>query len=424
MCGARQTVNSTGGTHVPHVQCAPVESLAETTRIRPAAVLTVCCAAIVTMSFGTGGLALCMPAIARDLQLDYAPQGLVFSAVMWSFPLSLLAAGLADRIGFRGLLFFASLIQVGGWMLVAQSRTFSQAMWASALAGVGGSIVDPLLTPIVCAVYPRQRARMSNFLHGFYCVGLVAVVVAVILMQQAGLSWRWILRAMGVLCIPYGVASALLVLPRQAHHGQVRVKVRSLVSRPIFWLFVLAMLMAGATEMGPFNWLPTFVQGLVPGKSARMAELAAGAGTVLFGILMATGRFLTSARAGRWGIRPLLLITSSLCIICLAATALPLGVAYRTACVALVGLGVACMWPTLLAAAGDRFPDAGASMFSSLSAAGSLGCAAAPAVVGWVGQVSGSLPLAMASLTIAPVVILLATLGLKHRSPEPAPAAS
>jgi len=379
--------------------------------IRTTAVLAACAMAIMTVSFSVAGPAMCMPSIARDLGLDYAQQGIVFSAPMWPFALSLVVAALADRVGFRVPLVLASATQVTGWFLLAEVHSFEQALGAVLVVGIGGAIADPLLTPIVCAVCPDRRARMANLLHAFYCVGLMGAALGVALAQAGGLGWRGTFRVLGVLCVPYGVASAVLAMPRQAHLGRVRLKTRVLARQPVFWVLALCMVLAAATEMGPANWLPTLIQSMAPaGGSAAEGGLLAGLGLAVFGGLMAAGRFGASAMADRLGTRRLLALAAAICTVSLAAVVLPLGTAYRVVCLGVLGLGVACFWPTLLAVAGDRFPQAGASMFSVLSAMGAIGCAAAPVALGYLGTAFGSLTWAMAALAPAPAVILVMAL--------------
>jgi len=376
---------------------------------RPPAVMTASCLAMLTLSFSVAGPAMCMPAMARDLHLGYAEQGLLFSAPMWPFALPLLAAALADRVGFRGLLLLACVTQAAGWLLLAEARSFHEAIGAAVLAGIGGSILEPLLTPMVCAVYPERRAKMANFLHAFYCVGLVGVALGVAFLVPAGLTWRWTFRGLGVLCVPYGLASAILALPAQAHRGPVRLKARTLARQPVFWLLALTLALAAATELGPGNWLPSFVESLAPAGGGPDARLVpAGLGLALFGALMAAGRLATSALGSRLGVPRLLMLAAAVSTVCLAAVALPLGTVWRISCLGLVGFAVACFWPTLLAVAGDRFPQAGASMFSVLSTVGGMGCAAAPAALGYLAGVLGSLAPAIACLAVAPALILVA----------------
>ena len=153
--------------------------------------------------------------------------------------------------------------------------------------------------------------------------------------------------------------------------------------------------------MMPIAWTKTYQ---VPdGKTGRAFTSTIGAATDLVSE----------------GTRRLLVLSAGMCTVSLASTVLPLGPAWQIACVSLVGFGVACFWPTLLAVAGDRFPEAGSSMFSVLSASGALGCAVAPAAIGWIAQACGSLAPAMVALAGAPAVILVASLHVTHRPAPP-----
>lgn len=372
--------------------------------VRQRAVLALSCLALATISYTAAGLAMCMPAMAAELQLSYAQQGLVFSAVMWPFLLAVVMAAIVDRTGFRGLLLLGPAVQAAGWFSLAGAHTLSQAVGAAIVAGVGGSMAEAVVTPLVCVLYPRDRARMTNFLHGFYGLGLAGVTLLITLLHPSWLSWRWTCRMLGLLCLPYGAAAAFLALPPRTHLGTERARMRTLTALPLFWVLSAALFLGGAAEMGPSNWLPTFVRTLSSRDAAHSATMA-GVGLMLFGVLMAAGRFLSSAMVRRVGVRKLLALSALLCIVCLLAAGLvpsPIG---RAISLGMVGLGVACFWPTLMAVAGDTFPHAGASMFSFLAAVGGLGCAVAPAALGWLADSLG-LQIAMACLSVAPAFIL------------------
>jgi MFS family permease len=391
---------------------------------------------MLNISFAVASPALCVVALSRDLGLDYARQGILFSAAMWFFLVSPAAASLVDRVGFRWVLAAATAVQAAGWWMLASAGGFGQAVAGAACMGLGGAMLDPLLTPLVCAVFPERRARMSNFLHGFYCVGLLLTVGLVVALQQAGVSWRDTFRLLGILCLPTGLLALVLALPTQSHQGDVRQPTRSLLGEAAFWLFAAAIFMAGATEMVAANWLPRYVHDLVgsSGSGALVASiagdsaggavgtpaghaaavlpapeagsLAAGAGLALFAVLMGAARFLTSALVHRFGPRRLLIGSAALAAMCLVLAALHLPPVLTVASLATVGFGVACMWPTVLALAGDRFPRAGASMYATISAAGGLGCAAGPAVAGWIAERAHGLAPAMGALAVAPLIVL------------------
>lgn len=357
--------------------------------------------ALLTVSFSTAGAAMCMPALAKELGLDYQQQGLLFSAVLWSVPVSLAVAALADRIGFRALLVVSSAVQAGGWFLLAGAGSYAHALGGAFVMGLGGSIAEPLLTPLVCAIFPDRRTRMTNVLHAFYCVGLAGTAILVMVLAPAGVSWRSTFALLGLACLPHGLAALALGMPARAHDGPLRTPMRGLLGRGEFWLLAGMILLGAAAEMGPADWLPTFIHN-IPGAGEASSGLALAA----FGSLMALGRFLTAALAGRIGVRRLLQAGAGFSCLCLAAVGLPLPPLAQAACLCLTGLAVSCFWPTLMAAAGDRFPQAGASMFSVLSFVGSAGCAAVPVVVGYVGERVGSLAPALAGLAILPAILL------------------
>ena len=371
--------------------------------------------AIVTMGFGPAGLALCMPAIAADLRLDYTQQGLLLSAGLLAFVIALAAAGVADRCGFRGLLVLAAAVQAGGWVWISCAGGYGALCAAAFAAGCGGALADPLLTPMVCAVYPERRAAVSNILHAGYAVGLVFTAGLVMLLQSAGVHWRGIVTTFGLLCVPYGLLALLAPLPRRAHHGAERLPLRRLLRRPAFWGLVAAMFAAGAVEMAPTNWLPTMIEA-GPQRVGRHVT-AAGAAMLVFGTLLGGGRLLAAGIERRIGLRRWMAAMALLCMAGLAVAAIVSGRAATAAGLCVTGFGVACFWPSLLALAGDRFPSGGASMFTVLSVAGSLGAAAAPVAVGWVADRSaGGLATGLGLLALVPLALLAAAARLTRRA--------
>jgi fucose permease len=130
-------------------------------------------------------------------------------------------------------------------------------------------------------------------------------------------------------------------------------------------------------------------------------------GLLLFGMTMAVGRLTASAMLHRLGTRRMLLAGGTLCTVSLLLAALPVSTEFTIFWLTALGFGVSTFWPTVLGAAGDRYPQAGASMYSLLSASGSLGCMAAPLAVGVVGDAMG-LRVGMAFLAAAPLVMMLA----------------
>jgi len=375
------------------------------------AIFGVCCLGMITLSFITSAPAVCLTSIRDDLGLSLAQRGVFLGAPFWGLVTAILLAGpIADRYGFRALLVLGAALQAGGLAAISWAPGYPVALIGAVLAGLGTGVMDALMTPIVCTVYPERRTQMSNLLHAFYAIGLILSVLLVTLLLQLVVPWRIVFRILAGVVIPYGVLVLILPLPGQSHAGPQRQPVRRLLGRGSFWLLMAAIFLGGAAEMGASGWLPNFIE-----EATKASRALSGLGLAAFGATMAVGRLAASFLAHRLGPRRLLLAGGLLCAIGLGLAALPVGAGLSIFWLAVAGLGVAGFWPTILGCAGDRFPRAGASMFSLLSAMGAAGCTIGPLAVGVIAEKS-SLPVALGALAVAPLLALACITGVS-RSP-------
>ena len=379
-------------------------------QLPPRPVLALCCTGMVTLAFATVAPASSLSAISVDLNLDDAEKGLFLSALYWGFPIAVVISGpAADRFGFRVLLVTGALFQFIGLFLISSASTLASAVWGAVMLGWGGGACGALLTPIVCLTYSDHRARVSNLIHAFYPIGLVLAIGLVLVLMHLGWDWRPILRVLAVLVLPFGLAAAMLRLPTSSYRGPTRLPARRVVRQMGFIVFLLAMLLTGMTEISTTNWLPHFVE-TQTGSTPATSVVA----LLLFGLTNALGRLLTSAIVVRWGSRTVFGFGGVLCALSLLMAALPMGTAFTIFWLSVLGFGVAGFWPTILGCAGDRYAQAGASMFSLLTAAGILGGAVGPMAIGLVAETYG-LRVAMALLAVAPVTVLCLLLRLSSR---------
>jgi len=402
--------------------------------------MAACCLGMCAISFAVTGGPICLTSLAADLKMGRPEQGVFLGMPCWGLTVAILLVGpLADRLGVRALMAVGAAMQIAGLVLVSQAGSVWTAYAGGTLIGGGCGVADALLSPIVCAIYPERRMRMSGLLHSFYAIGLVATVLILLAVLAADWSWRSAFPLLAVLIVPYGLLVLVLPLPAQAHEGAQRLPARQIVRRGAFWLLVGAIFMSGVTELGPGGWLPAFVQKAAedsraaaargqpspwaeaaqdsriadpPGqataaeKTVHDSRLAGALGLLAFGVTMAVGRLTVSAVIYRLGVRRLFLVGGALCAMSLMMASLPVGSIWSAGWLALLGLGVAGFWPTIIATAGDRFPRAGASMFSLLSAAGNLGGVVGPVAIGLVADHSG-LHIAMRVMALVPVATLV-----------------
>ena len=366
-------------------------------------IMGVCCYGLITISFMLVGPAMCVTAIATDMGMGPdAAKGLFLGIPFFGVTLAMLVAGpIADRWGFRAMLVTGSSLQALGLFAIAQAGVHWQVLAGGLVLGLGVGLIDPLLSALVCTIYPERRARMSNLLHAFYSIGIVCAVLLVLWLSELGWDWRGVFTTFAALVVPCVLTMPFLPLPKQSHQGQTRLPTRQIVFTGAFAMFLIGIFMAAAAEMGPASWLPSFVE-----RAAKGARWQGGLGLLLFGVTMAIGRLSASAIVHRLGTRRMLMAGGVVCAASLLLAALDVSATFTIFWLTVLGFGVSSFWPTILGAAGDRYPQAGASLYSLLSAAGGMGCMVAPIVIGLAADEMG-LRVGMAVLAAAPLAMML-----------------
>ncbi|MCD8216952.1 MAG: MFS transporter, partial [Clostridiales bacterium] len=162
--------------------------------------------------------------------------------------------------------------------------------------------------------------------------------------------------------------------------GQTGLSLRELLSKKVFWILLLMMICAGASEQAVSQWASTLAEkGL--GVSKTVGDLA---GPMAFAILMGTSR----AIYGKFGQKLNLdKFMSASCILCVASYLLiavvPNPVVNLAGC-AVCGFSVGIMWPGSFSKASASLPLGGTLMFAFLALGGDVGCAGGPTFAGLI----------------------------------------
>lgn len=365
--------------------------------------------------------AVALEAMGEELGLDFQQKGLIFSLrIFTAIPILLLIGHYAERPYKRHILFWGLMAVALGQILTAKAVAYGPLLLAVVASGLGFGVVEAIVAPLVAQLYPNRSAWALNLINGLFALGMVIGAIATGELLQAGYGWRisfwlWI--------IPPTLCAFLYMTPRyppptpHADNFHVTPDVKGFLASPLFWLLSAGMVLAGGCEAGLTSWAPNFAAEEL-GASAR-----GGAWTIiLYGSLMAVGRFSTGALVTR--IKPFRLMVAS-AVLC---GAVMLGLYFvstlMTAWVlfALGGLFVACFWPTLLAMASDHISIGSTSLFSLMAAAGVLGAVVVPWAIGVLGDLSGLragimvLPALMAAMVM---VLFAASRYMRRNSNSP-----
>ena len=334
----------------------------------------------------------------------------------------LLAVRYVDRIGHRRAVMLAQILSTVGLVLLGvlpyvMENAFLAILLPIAINAVGGGLLEVLVSPIVESLPGEHKEKAMSLLHSFYCWGSVAVVLlSTAYFSLAGMeNWRYLPLIWAILPLANAFLYARVPMrPPLAEHE--RVPVKTLFSGKAFWVFLLMMLCAGASEHAMSQWSSLFAErGLSVSKT--MGDLL---GPCAFAVLMGLSRLLYGLFGHRLKVRRAMALSAGLCVGCyLLAAFAPHPLLGLLGC-ALTGFCVGLMWPGALSMVARVYPQGGTAMFAILALAGDVGCSAGPGLVGWVAGGAG-LNAGLVVACVFPTLMLAAALSMgrgKHRALE------
>ena len=265
--------------------------------------------------------------------------------------------------------------------------------------------MEVLVSPVVEACPSDNKEKAMSMLHSFYCWGHVGVVLlSTVFFRSAGIE-NWKIMAVVWAVIPICNAFAFTRVPMASlmEEGESGLSMKELFASKIFWVLLLMMVCAGASEQAVSQWASTFAEkGLEISKTA--GDLA---GPMAFAVLMGAARAFYGKYGDRIQLDHFMIWSSILCILSYLGIALfPSPVLSLAAC-AVCGLSVGIMWPGSFSKAAAALPKGGTAMFALLALGGDLGCSGGPTVVGTVSSALGeNLKMGILAAVVFPALLL------------------
>ena len=176
--------------------------------------------------------------------------------------------------------------------------------------------------------------------------------------------------------IPLANAVAFTRVPMAplVEEGEKGLSLKELFSTKVFWIFLLMMTCAGASEQAVSQWASTLAEkGL--GVSKTVGDLA---GPMAFAILMGASRAFYGKYGEKIDLDRFMKLSCILCMISYLSIALISIPAVALLGCALCGMSVGIMWPGTFSKSAAVLRQGGTAMFAFLALAGDLGCSGAP----------------------------------------------
>lgn len=331
----------------------------------------------------------------------------------------LLSAAFVDKIGYRTSIILAHACSVAGLFGLVLLPECLPSAFAGLLISVivyalGGGLLEVLVSPIMESCPTDNKEKAMSLLHSFYCWGHVAVVLlSTLFFQVFGIqNWKILVCLWLVVPIVNGVLFAKVPIAPLIGEGETGMTMFALFRDKTFWLLMLLMLCAGASEQAVSQWASVFAEkGL--GVSKTVGDLA---GPMAFAVLMGSARAFYGKFGERMDLDKFMAGSGILCMVSYLCISLaPYPFVSLVGC-AVCGLSVGIMWPGSFSKASAAIRSGGTAMFALLALAGDVGCSGGPALVGVISSAcSDDLKKGILAAIVFPVLLVAGILGLKLR---------
>lgn len=333
----------------------------------------------------------------------------------------LFCAKYVDRIGYRRSVIASEVFSAAGLIGLAFLPSLLPDPYVGILISViiyamGSGLIEVLVSPIVEACPFDNKDSVMSLLHSFYCWGSVGVILlSTIFFAIFGIeNWR-ILACIWALIPLYNTFNFISCPIESLTEEGEGLSIRQLCHIPIFWIALILMVCAGASEISMAQWASAYVESAL-GISKSIGDII---GPCLFAVMMGMSRSFYGKYGENIDLMKFMIGSGALCLVCYLLSALaPLPFLNLVGC-AVCGFSVGIMWPGTISIASKKIPLGGTAMFALLAMAGDLGGAVGPGIVGLVTQsANDNLKIGVLAGCVFPAVLVLSVLLLRRKREE------
>jgi MFS family permease len=281
---------------------------------------------------------------------------------------------------------------------------------------VGSGLVEVLVSPIIEACPFPNKESMMSLLHSFYCWGAVGVIVgSTIFFMFFGLdNWR-ILSCLWALIPLYNIINFSTCPIDPIVEDSEGLSMGHLLKNHSFWIFLILMVAAGASESTMAQWSSAFAEDSL-GVDKVVGDLAGPCG---FAFCMGLGRLWYGKKGQKLDLLVYMLGSGILCFAAYLVASLSSAPFVSLAACMVSGLSVGIMWPGSISITSSRIPKGGTALFALLALAGDMGGTLGPSLVGFcTDRIGDDIQNGLLAATVFPVILVLSLVCIRYRSPK------
>ncbi|ANE48824.1 MFS transporter [Paenibacillus swuensis] len=297
-----------------------------------------------------------IPRIQFDYRLDESQLGTLLSLNALGYLIACSFTAFLTRLwGIKLVTISAFGIMILSGFLIFVSRSYPVFSSSYFLMYIGNGMLEIGLAILGARIFVKNTGMMMNLSHGFYGLSsTVAPLMATGLMSVTvyghTLDWRGM----------YAVVLSLSLIPilsalRSSFPGddlpqEDRLPLRTLMKDPALWFMVLILTFGVVSELAVGGWLVNFLE-----KAYAWDTVTASGMLSAFFLCFALARIILGPLTDRIGFNLSLIVFSGFSAVCTFAAIL--GGENLAFLFAAAGIGIAMIYPTVMAFIAQRYPN-------------------------------------------------------------------
>jgi len=407
-----------------------------------------CFVSLVATSFGFISRAFMLDDWGKEFGLEPVQVGEIFGAGLWPFAISIVLISLfIDRIGYKAGMWFALVCHLVSGVMTILATGYHSLYWAAFVGALGNGAIEAVINPVIATIKSKSKTKWLNILHAGWPAGLALAGVLTIALNAMGMHWKIKVALIFIPVVVYGimflkcrfpvnerVAAGVSYRDMLAEAGGLGlfivfvmmfvelgrvltgffmteaitfpdpraylfvglaavvgfgtgIRVKAVIGRPLYILFLLVMLLLATTELGTDGWIKDLMA-----PAMELIGLSAGWILVYTATIMTVLRFLVGPIMKVTRLSPLGVLAVS-CVMVIAGILWLSSISTSAALAILIastiyGAGQCFFWPTTLGVIAEQFPKGGALTLNAIAGVGMLGVG----ILGgpWLGYVQNS----------------------------------
>ena len=296
-----------------------------------------------------------LPRIQDELDITELQLGLLLAVNAFGYLITCtFTAAIAKIISIKNCMIAALVLVCISGVFISMSKSFPALLAAYFVTSLGNGMLEVSLSIITATTFKKNTGRMMNFAHFFYGLGAIfgPVLSAGLMTARIGgeaLGWRRMYLVVFSLALIPAIPAILGRMEKRAQ-SEVKARYSAILRNPTMWLIVAIFTFGSICEMGVGSWFVNFLE-----KAYQYTTEEAAFRLTLFFVCFTAARLILGPLIEKIGYLNATVLGTAFCGVMITVGVLT--GEKGTVLLIIAGVGVAPVYPTMMAVMAKLFAD-------------------------------------------------------------------